>query len=295
MRMSEVVEEHPSLIPVINRFGIKLGLGNSTVLEICNKHNINIDFFVTMINTFLNENYFPEKKLHEFHLTQIVEYLTKTNLYYQHSQLPNIERHLASLINISAPDNESLSLIGKLFQSFKDKLLTRIETDNKEWFPHITKLCQKHKNAKALPYHLTAFNDPAEPTEALLTDIRHIIIKHLSGNYDENLCYAVIFAINILHTDIKQNNRIRYRILAPVVAGMEKDRNKNLSSRETEVLKFIVKGYTNKEVAEHLYISLNTVLTHRKNITSKLGIKTIPGLTFYAITNNIISGSEIEF
>jgi DNA-binding CsgD family transcriptional regulator len=70
--------------------------------------------------------------------------------------------------------------------------------------------------------------------------------------------------------------------------------SKELSTRETDVLQLIVTGITNKEIADKLCISLNTVLTHRKNITAKLGIKTIPGLTFYAITNGLISGNEIE-
>lgn len=70
--------------------------------------------------------------------------------------------------------------------------------------------------------------------------------------------------------------------------------NKELSSRETDVLQLIVKGITNKEIADKLNISLNTVLTHRKNITAKLGIKTVSGLTFYAIMNGLISGDEIE-
>jgi len=68
---------------------------------------------------------------------------------------------------------------------------------------------------------------------------------------------------------------------------------KELSSREKDVLRLIVKGVINRAIADKLFISLNTVLTHRKNITSKLGIKTIPGLTFYAITNGLISSDEI--
>jgi DNA-binding CsgD family transcriptional regulator len=83
---------------------------------------------------------------------------------------------------------------------------------------------------------------------------------------------------------------------------MHKDRDsttsvestKELSPRETDVLQQIVTGYTNTEIADKLCISLNTVLTHRKNIISKLGIKTVPGLTFYAITNGLISGNKIE-
>lgn len=72
------------------------------------------------------------------------------------------------------------------------------------------------------------------------------------------------------------------------------ENNKELSIRETDVLQHIVKGITNKEIADKLNISLNTVLSHRKNITAKLGIKTVSGLTFYAIMNGIISGDDIE-
>lgn len=71
------------------------------------------------------------------------------------------------------------------------------------------------------------------------------------------------------------------------------DTNKELSTRETDVLQLIVKGSTNKEIADRLNISLNTVLTHRKNITTKLGIKTVSGLTFYAIMNGLVAGEEI--
>ena len=52
-------------------------------------------------------------------------------------------------------------------------------------------------------------------------------------------------------------------------------------------------GHTNKTIADKLFISAHTVISHRKNITDKLGIKSIPGLTVYAIIQNIVSTSEI--
>ena len=61
-----------------------------------------------------------------------------------------------------------------------------------------------------------------------------------------------------------------------------------ISKREVDILKYIALGYSNKEIAEKLFISAHTVITHRKNITRKLGIKTVPGLTIYAILNKII-------
>ncbi|MDO4789397.1 MAG: LuxR C-terminal-related transcriptional regulator [Porphyromonas sp.] len=69
---------------------------------------------------------------------------------------------------------------------------------------------------------------------------------------------------------------------------------KDLSLREIEVLKEVSLGRTNKEIADLLDISMNTVMTHRKNITTKLGIKTVSGLTFYALMNGILSSEEVE-
>lgn len=61
-----------------------------------------------------------------------------------------------------------------------------------------------------------------------------------------------------------------------------------LSLRETEVLRLIAAGKINKEIADELCISVNTVITHRKNISSKLGIKSASGLSLYAMMNGII-------
>ena len=71
--------------------------------------------------------------------------------------------------------------------------------------------------------------------------------------------------------------------------------NSILTERETEVLKAVALGHSNKEISSALSISTHTVITHRKNITSKLGIKSIAGLTVYAVLNNIISSEEMNF
>jgi len=62
-----------------------------------------------------------------------------------------------------------------------------------------------------------------------------------------------------------------------------------ISERETEILKLLVEGNSNKEIADKLNISTHTVMTHRKNITQKTGIKSVSGLTIYAVVNKIIT------
>jgi DNA-binding CsgD family transcriptional regulator len=61
-----------------------------------------------------------------------------------------------------------------------------------------------------------------------------------------------------------------------------------LSERELDVLRLVVKGLSNKEIADKLFISTHTVITHRKNITQKTGIKTVSGLTIFAVVNKLV-------
>lgn len=61
-----------------------------------------------------------------------------------------------------------------------------------------------------------------------------------------------------------------------------------LTEREIDILTQLVKGLSNKEIADELNISIHTVISHRKNITEKTGIKSLPGLTIYAISKKII-------
>ena len=67
-----------------------------------------------------------------------------------------------------------------------------------------------------------------------------------------------------------------------------------LSSRERDILVCVAKGMINKEIADLYNISIHTVITHRRNITRKTGIKTVAGLTVYALLNNLIDPASVE-
>ena len=118
-----------------------------------------------------------------------------------------------------------MNLIGKFFQSFKEHLTEQIKKDESEWFPYCLQLSgQLQKSISFNQEEIRSFSDQEtndDSLEAVLADLKSIMIKHLSGDFNENLCYAVIFAVNSLEKDIKQHNRIRYRILSPIVHKME--------------------------------------------------------------------------
>jgi DNA-binding CsgD family transcriptional regulator len=83
-------------------------------------------------------------------------------------------------------------------------------------------------------------------------------------------------------------------ILNSFPTSQPKDTNTELTRRETEVLKLLTKGYSNKEIADQLFVSTHTVISHRKNISEKTGIKSASGMTMYAILKKIIDVNDID-
>lgn len=279
--MADVLAEHNELIPVLNRFGIRLGVGDKTILELCREHMLNPDFILTVLNVYLDENYLPEASLPLFDAESIADYFQQTVESYIHELMPNIGKHLNAFIAISGSENKELGVLNNLFLKFKEKMTEHLQNQ-------------------------TLFDDDF-PYE-LLHDLKNILIRHLSKEFNQNLIYAVIFSVHSFGKDLAAHNRLRIKVLRPkleeldstgirhlhhIISGehpQQPDRHlDHLTNREEEILRLIVKGYLNKEIAEKLNISHNTVLTHRKNIISKTGIKTVSGLTFYAIRKGLIS------
>lgn len=95
----------------------------------------------------------------------------------------------------------------------------------------------------------------------------------------------------IAHINIYDEPETTLRKIADVIPDSDCPRTSGksiLSQRETDVIREIARGKTNKEIAEQLNISINTVLTHRKNISQKLGIRSASGLSLYALMNALI-------
>lgn len=106
----------------------------------------------------------------------------------------------------------------------------------------------------------------------------------LLSTYDESV--TLYETLETLNEKVRQLQRIEAQS-----AGNETE---SLSQREREIVICIVKGYSNKEIAEELCLSIHTVITHRRNITRKLQIHSTAGLTIYAIVNKLINLSDIQ-
>ena len=225
-KINEPIFEDPSIVAVINRFGLYLGVGDKSIGESCEKHGIDTDFFLAIINTYLNPDYLPEKIIDKRYLGLMVDYLEKTDKYYKDIQLPNIDSHFNLLLrneseSISAESQSNLELLNKFYAEVKDEMNQNITTETEFWFPLIRHNCQEAKKLirigegefkgvrLELPFDHSGLEDK-------IRDLISFFVIHLKGVKNHNLLMAVVSAIFVLEKDIKQNNRIRNRIFRPL-------------------------------------------------------------------------------
>ena len=214
-KLCEVIVDEPSVVPLINRFDIVLGVGDRTIKSICKEKVIDTSFFITILNAFIHESFFLENVTGAFNAGDVVDYLRKTNNSYLRNQLPNIERHFAALISRS-DSNNNLPLLFNFYREVKTEIERRIDSDN-QWFDAIISAEQSNSEVSVAGNAVQAESDSIEDK---LSDLINMFVIHLRGDYDRNLCHAVLFAVISLEKDIRQNNRIRNRVLRPLVDAL---------------------------------------------------------------------------
>ncbi len=131
------------------------------------------------------------------------------------------------------------------------------------------------------------------------------VVKQINQISSDTICVALVTTFidkNFLRffkevIDLSDNKQKVANKIFNLINNNDESTSQNesvdLSNRETDVLVCVAKGMTNKDISDMLNISVHTVITHRKNIVKKTGIKSVSGLTVYALLNNLVEESEI--
>lgn len=150
------------------------------------------------------------------------------------------------------------------------------------------------------PYHIpdflivdNQFSDKLNE-EALKSYIQKYNVDLILVSGEKNNTPGIKSKLILYFSETEEELKNKLLMNTNIADHLHNKKSNMISEREKNILQMVAKGCTNKEIADKLFISLHTVITHRKNITRKLGIKTVSGLTVYAILNNIIELKEIE-
>ena len=178
-------------------------------------------------------------------------------------------------------------------------------------FPYVSQLL-----AGQLPddYDIDTFSKHHGQIDQQLRELKSIIIKYLPDDMLRNnqLAAALYDIYNneewlTIHANVEDNifipairlleNKLRQSGVSKKISSMihaDSAQQEVLSDREKDIIVCLVQGMSNKEMADHLCISVNTVITHRRNIARKLQIHSPAGLTIYAIVNNLVDISNVK-
>lgn len=218
-----LIESNYNLLPVINRFGINLGNKDKSIYQICTSLDVNMDFFLAIINTYNNIEYFPEKELKAFSPLMIIDYLKKTHSYYIEYMLPQLDSLLIQLIESNKTEIQQLNIIAKFYQKYKTEFLLHMKEEEELVFPYITRLIEN--KPFDLNYTIRSFEKEHSNVDIQLNDLKNLIIKYTEPVYDNNICNEFLGALFRFEKDMKNHARIEDKILVPQVIEIENSLN----------------------------------------------------------------------
>ena len=298
--MYDVLCDEHHLFQMLSRFGIPLGFGEKNVREVCKESNVDVTTFLAVANYVKVGPEVASYYVDKVSAAALTDYLKRGHSYFLDFQLPDIRRRLVSSINCSDA-NEVAFLILQFFDEFMRDVRHHMEAENKKMFRSVDQLLQ----GGSIPD--TQFLQFAHSNESFnhkLQELKNLIIKYYKGDGPNELLNTVLFDLFNCEEDLQLHRGVENDLFLPAVEllmertkGQPLQKNENdesLSEREREIVICIARGMSNKDVADKLFISINTVLTHRKNIFRKLDIHSISGLTIYAVVNGLITLDEIR-
>lgn len=310
-KMSDIICDNYSLLQVMSRFGLPLGFGDYTVEEVCNSHQVDCNTFLSVANFINKEHSRTSFSTEHLSVESLMVYLKNAHHYFLDFQLPTIRRKLLEAIDCSM-DNEVTFLILKFFDSYVQEVRNHMNYEDMYVFAYVDNLM---KGQKSEEYNISMFVRHHEHIDEKLTELKNSIIKYYPANKNAHLMNAVLFDIFNCEKDLASHTHVEDHLFVPAVLHLEQEVSQNitnnrvvkqsnikeektaqddLSQREKEIISCVVKGMSNKEIAESLFISIHTVITHRRNIARKLQIHSPTLLTVYAIVNKLVDISEVK-
>ena len=306
-KMISLIRDNYDLLQALGSFGISLGFGDKTVKETCDDNGVDTYTFLAVVNFTIN-GYGDYENDDQLSIPTLMHYLDASHKYYLDFQLPFIRQELADSLN---PDDSLARLIMRFYDEYAHELRRHMMYEQRTLFPYVQALIDGKAQTE---YSIETFSKHHKEADKKLRELKLLIIKYLpSDGLHNNKLTATLHDIYDNEEWLRQHAMVEDHIFVPAIRRLEllskqNDVTRNisgmvmgaaqnvdaLSDRERDVIISLVQGMSNKEIADHLCISVNTVITHRRNIARKLQIHSPAGLTIYAIINGLVDISSVK-
>ncbi|MCR5351500.1 MAG: helix-turn-helix transcriptional regulator [Bacteroidales bacterium] len=305
MKVARLVEANYRLLGVLARVGIDGCFGEKTVSEVCSRSGLDPDTIVLLCEVYTFPSFKPSMELlRHCHVGDILRYMHHSHDYYLNRVITDMETSIAQLLEPCQQKQQDV--VWNFFRGYKVEVRNHFGFEEQEVIPYVQGLIIGQTRPG---FSIECFEENHSNIDEKLGDFKNLVMKSLPPVCDNEIRRDLLTRIFALQEDLKCHTYIEDHVLVPMVRllespqrfrncdraqGEEPEPRMELSDREKEILVSVAQGLLNKEIADKHHISINTVITHRKNITRKTGIRTVPGLTVYAILNNLIDINSIE-
>lgn len=310
-----VIANDYRLLQVMSRFGISLGFGERTIEDVCRERGIEAETFVAVINYVKQGGKsesprlfatLSDSRLRES-VSSLLGYLKATHAYFLDYLFPRIRREMLSAIDCSVK-NEVAFLMLKFYDGYVDEVRRHMQYEDEVTFGHVERLVAGEKMPEGGRPHLLSSHHAT--FEDKLYELKALFVQYYPQQGTSNELNEVLYDLYRAQEDLLMHCKVEDHLFLPAVRQLEQrnirlsqrpeeeeeeeETNDVLSAREKEIVVCVAKGMANKEIADKLCLSINTVTTHRRNIARKLSIHSSAGITIYAIVNKLVSLDEVD-
>ena len=302
--MRGLIRHNNFLLMAISRFGIPFGFGDGTVEDICRANDVDVNTFLAVCNLISGQKYSDEN----VSLVTLMDYLKRAHSVFVDYTLPKIRLKLIEAINYSQTNEVALLLI-RFFDDYVEEVHRHMDHENQDIFTYVERLLAGETDDN---FDISMFSDTHNHMADKLNELKDIFIYHYNQP-DSTRLSSALFDIVTCEKDLMSHFIIESRLFVPAVARLE-DRLRShdaaksedsgyavrnpgpdaLSQRELDIVRCVAHGMANKEIADHLCLSIHTVTTHRRNLSAKLGIHSAAGLAIFAILHNLVDIKDVK-
>jgi regulator of cell morphogenesis and NO signaling len=308
-KLSYVLQNDYRLLQVMSRFGITLGFGEKTIEQVCRQCGVDTATFLAVMNYVKDGAANYPQDVSDISVPSVLDYLRRTHSYFLDYLFPHIRWHLLNAIDCSVK-NEIAFLVLKFFDEYVEEVRKHMEYEETTVFTYVNNLVEGSRpQLPAERGHLLSRHN--ESINSKLRELKKLFIQYYPQTENNERLNSVIISIYQAEEDLSIHCCVEDNIFAPAVHRLErvhasrpqaaeqdcteqKRVGEDLSAREKEIVSCVAKGMSNKEIADRLCLSINTVTTHRRNIARKLQIHSPAGITIYAIVNKLVTLEEVS-
>ena len=215
-KMSDLISENYFLIQVISRFGIKVGFGDKSVSEVCEKFGVDCTTFLTVVN-FIQDGYSKVENLSELSVTSLLDYLKQSHIYFLEYCLPAIRRKLVEGITLSSEDVSFLIL--KFFDEYTSEVRLHMEHEEQSVFAYVNRLIS---GGAEDDYKISTYSNHHEQVGNKLKELKNILIRYCPNNADVNLLNDALYDIYRCEQELESHCMIEDYVFTPAVMKLER-------------------------------------------------------------------------